>query len=57
MEKPSLGLDLFTYRDEDAMVSAIIAPSGRAFIISCDFEELLPESGGYKSKDIPWINE
>ncbi len=28
MEKPSVGLKLLTYRDEDAMVSAIIAPSG-----------------------------
>jgi hypothetical protein len=24
-------------------------------IASCDFEELLPENGGYKSKNIPWL--
>ena len=33
MEKSSVGLKLLTYRDEDAMVSAIIAPSGKVFII------------------------
>lgn len=28
--------------------------SGYAAIASCDFENLLPENGGYKSKNIPW---
>ena len=24
-------------------------------IASCDFEEILPESGGYRSRNIPWF--
>ena len=28
--------------------------SGIPAIASCDFEEKLPKTGGYKSKDIPW---
>ena len=29
--------------------------NGYTAIASCDFEDLLPENGGYKSKNIPWI--
>lgn len=24
-------------------------------VASCDYEDLLPEKGGYKSKNVPWI--
>ena len=26
-----------------------------AAVASCDFENLLPENGGYKSRNIPWV--
>ena len=29
--------------------------NGYTAIASCDFEDLLPENGGYKSKNIPWV--
>ncbi|MEC5146103.1 hypothetical protein [Chitinophaga sp. 212800010-3] len=27
-----------------------------AAVASCDYEDLLPENGGYKSRNIPWID-
>lgn len=29
--------------------------SGYPAVIACDFEEKLPEKGGYKSKNTPWV--
>lgn len=46
------------YSNDDIYNSKLILKtlwnSGIPAIASCDFEEKLPKTGGYKSKDIPW---
>jgi hypothetical protein len=51
MEKPSVGLKLLTYRDEDAMVFAIIAPSGRESYLSAAFRLNEPSYLNYNYMD------
>lgn len=42
---------------EISIILKFLWESNHTAIASCEFEELLPESGGYKSKAIPWIRE
>jgi hypothetical protein len=56
----SIGID-FSNEDE-AAASLIVGKmlillwkNGYSAIASCSFEHLLPEKGGYKSKNIPWL--
>ena len=51
------GISKIDAATEVGLVLQFLWKNNHTAIASCDFEELLPEGGGYKSKDIPWLRE
>jgi hypothetical protein len=51
------GISKIEAAQEVSIILKFLWEKNHTAIASCDFEELLPESGGYKRKSSPWTRE